>query len=158
MRLHSKQSLTYSPPSSSSVFVWGVNLENDNGAGLLGICFWREAPETAVGADRRVGKRGLAATAGSGSWNFMMECESRILARSHDSIRKIRRDVTRKYCTGDFRFPTRRNRISSQRYSVKILGRSQDLPDFFRRLKSAPRTPRCCPRSLEFPLPFSAPR
>jgi hypothetical protein len=26
---------------------------------LLGICFWREAPETAVGADRRAGKRGL---------------------------------------------------------------------------------------------------
>jgi hypothetical protein len=28
---------------------------------LLGICFWREAPETAVGADRRAGKRGLRA-------------------------------------------------------------------------------------------------
>jgi hypothetical protein len=26
---------------------------------LLGICFWREAPETAVGADRRAGKWGL---------------------------------------------------------------------------------------------------
>ena len=27
--------------------------------GLLGICFWRDAPETAVGPDRRAGKRGL---------------------------------------------------------------------------------------------------
>jgi len=27
--------------------------------GLLGICFWREAPETAVGPDRRAGNRGL---------------------------------------------------------------------------------------------------
>jgi hypothetical protein len=26
-------------------------------AGLLGICFWRVAPETAVGPDRRAGKR-----------------------------------------------------------------------------------------------------
>ena len=26
---------------------------------LLGICFWREAPETAVGADKRAGKRGV---------------------------------------------------------------------------------------------------
>ncbi len=26
---------------------------------LLGICFWREAPETAVGPDRRAGKWGL---------------------------------------------------------------------------------------------------
>jgi hypothetical protein len=30
---------------------------------LLGICFWREAPETAGGADRRAGKRGLDAPA-----------------------------------------------------------------------------------------------
>ena len=28
---------------------------------LLGICFWREAPESAVGPDRRVGIRGLIA-------------------------------------------------------------------------------------------------
>ena len=32
----------------------------DNGAvWLLGICFVREAPERAIGSDRRVGKRGL---------------------------------------------------------------------------------------------------
>ena len=31
---------------------------------VLGICFWREAPETAVGADRRAGKRGVIITAG----------------------------------------------------------------------------------------------
>ena len=30
-----------------------------SGTRLLGICFWREAPETALGEDRRAGKRGL---------------------------------------------------------------------------------------------------
>ena len=35
------------------------------GAKLLGTCFWREAPETAVGADRRAGKRGLRGKRGA---------------------------------------------------------------------------------------------
>ena len=36
--------------------------------GLLGICFWREAPETAVGASRRAEKRGVILNV------FMMSC------------------------------------------------------------------------------------
>ena len=34
----------------------------DEGAGLLGICFLREAPERAIGTDRRARKWGLART------------------------------------------------------------------------------------------------
>jgi autotransporter-associated beta strand protein len=38
---------------------FGVGNLRGSATGLLGICFWREVPETAVGADRRAGKRGL---------------------------------------------------------------------------------------------------
>ena len=31
---------------------------------LLGICFWREAPEAVVGPDRRAGKRGCSGCSG----------------------------------------------------------------------------------------------
>ena len=39
----------------------------DRPRSLLGICFWRDAPETAVGPDRRAGKRGLPRSAAASS-------------------------------------------------------------------------------------------
>jgi hypothetical protein len=39
---------------------------------LLGICFLREARETAVGADRRAGKRGLRETGSSSGIHSLM--------------------------------------------------------------------------------------
>jgi PAS domain S-box-containing protein len=49
---------------------------------LLGICFWREAPETAGGADRRAGKRGLSNDANGSFVCHSGCCGARVLMRS----------------------------------------------------------------------------
>jgi hypothetical protein len=49
---------------STQVYGKGGAKKKQQNAMLLGICFWREAPETAVGADRRAGKRGLRGEGG----------------------------------------------------------------------------------------------
>ena len=44
--------------------------------GLLGICFWREGLETAVGLDRRGGEKGVAGGKGSLSKAEMLKTET----------------------------------------------------------------------------------
>jgi hypothetical protein len=48
---------------------------------LLGICFWREAPEKAVGPDRRAGKRGVDRSRKAASRMGRPPCECLSLKR-----------------------------------------------------------------------------
>jgi hypothetical protein len=51
------------------------------GVALLGGCFLREAPEGAIGSDRRAGKWGLVSTLKTGADYLMHIVEHRVLQK-----------------------------------------------------------------------------
>jgi hypothetical protein len=55
-------------------------------AQLLGICFWRDAPETAGGADRRAGKRGLSESNRRRAWLGDGHGAARSRTKPHEAL------------------------------------------------------------------------
>ena len=61
-------------------------------AELLGVCFWRHAPETADGPDRRAGERGLTMGAGFAEWGRytrkgrVRSCEESFVSKVREAI------------------------------------------------------------------------